>query len=138
MPIKFNKLIHKFFGARILKMYQRQYGFFALLQTDFFQFKLCNLAIRCNCDLERKQSFKMDDMTVTARFHMDLVVKIRLILTIRHLAQQLIQLHKLQIRENLLKLHGPNPANICWSSRHVLKTSSTRFQRNNFTSSKTF
>ena len=30
------------------------------------------------------------------------------------------------------------PANICWSSRHVLKTSSTRLQRNNFTSSKTF
>ena len=29
------------------------------------------------------------------------------------------------------------PANICWSSRHVLKTSSTRLQRNNFTSSKT-
>ena len=29
-------------------------------------------------------------------------------------------------------------ANICWSSRHVLKTSSTHLQRNNFTSSKTF
>ena len=29
------------------------------------------------------------------------------------------------------------PANICWSSRHVLKTSSTRLQRNNFSSSKT-
>ena len=28
------------------------------------------------------------------------------------------------------------PANICWSSRHVLKTSSTRLQRNNFTSSR--
>ena len=28
-------------------------------------------------------------------------------------------------------------ANICWSSRHVLKTSSTHLQRNNFTSSKT-
>ena len=32
---------------------------------------------------------------------------------------------------------SPTPANICWSSRHVLKTSSTRLQRNNFTSSKT-
>ena len=30
-----------------------------------------------------------------------------------------------------------NPANICWSSRHVLKTSSKRLQRNNFSSSKT-
>ena len=29
-----------------------------------------------------------------------------------------------------------NPANICWSSRHVLKTSSTRLQRNNFWSCK--
>ena len=29
------------------------------------------------------------------------------------------------------------PANICWSSIHVLKTSSTRLQRNNFTSFKT-
>ena len=29
------------------------------------------------------------------------------------------------------------PANICWSSRHVLKTSSTRLQRKNFSSSKT-
>ena len=29
-----------------------------------------------------------------------------------------------------------DPGNICWSSRHVLKTSSTHFQRNNFTSSK--
>ena len=29
------------------------------------------------------------------------------------------------------------PANICLSSRHVLKTSSTRLQRNNFTSFKT-
>ena len=28
------------------------------------------------------------------------------------------------------------PANICWSSRHVLRTSWTRLQRNNFTSSK--
>ena len=28
------------------------------------------------------------------------------------------------------------PANICWSSRHVLKTSSTRLQLNNFTSFK--
>ena len=36
IPIKFNKLIHKFFGVRIVKMYQRQYGFFVLLQTDFF------------------------------------------------------------------------------------------------------
>ena len=32
---------------------------------------------------------------------------------------------------------GTIPANICWSSRHVLKTFSTRLQRNNFTSSKT-
>ena len=30
-----------------------------------------------------------------------------------------------------------NPAHICWSSRHVLKPSLTRLQRNNFTSSKT-
>ena len=30
-----------------------------------------------------------------------------------------------------------NPANICWSLRHILKTSSIRLQRNNFSSSKT-
>ena len=30
-----------------------------------------------------------------------------------------------------------DPGNICWSSRHVLKTSSTHFQRNNFKSFKT-
>ena len=29
-----------------------------------------------------------------------------------------------------------HPANICWSSRHVLKMSPTRLQRNNFSSSK--
>ena len=47
------------------------------------------------------------NMTVTAQFHMDLVVKVRLILMSRHMTYQLIQFHKHIIWENLLKLNGP-------------------------------
>ena len=60
---------------------------------------------------------------------------------------QKIEVEKIKIKvlictilEHLPLLYPSNisPANICWSSRHVLKTSSSRLQRNNFTSSKTF
>ena len=39
--------------------------------------------------------------------------------------------------QNMVYTHKRYPANICWSSRHVLKTSSTRLQRNSFSSSMT-
>ena len=38
---------------------------------------------------------------------------------------------------HILCILGSNPANIWWSSRHALKMSLTRLQRNNFSSSKT-
>ena len=46
-------------------------------------------------------------MTVTAKFHMDLVLKVRLVLMICHMTFTIIQLHKHLIWENYLKLQDP-------------------------------